>query len=69
MSLKIGTHQLIALCFIGAAVFVGWEAGWLFVDAVIGHGSSAGNILRIGGGLSLSAVSISFFIAAILTWK
>jgi hypothetical protein len=50
-------------------VFVGWEAGLLFVDAVIWHGSTAGNILRIGGGLSLSSVSISFFIAAILTWK
>jgi hypothetical protein len=69
MASRFGPRGFLALFFIVAAVFVAWVAGWLIVDAAIGHGSTPGNILRIGGGISLSAVSIFFFIAAILTWK
>jgi hypothetical protein len=60
---------LIVFLFGGAAVLVAWLAVSLLVEVVTGHGSSAGNILRIGLSILLFAVSAIFSIVAILNWR
>jgi hypothetical protein len=51
-----------------AFAFAGF-ALWLFVDAVTGHGSSGGNILRFGFGLMLLVSSLTVFIIGIIFWR
>jgi membrane protein implicated in regulation of membrane protease activity len=60
---------LIVFLFGGAALFVLWFAVSLLVEVVTGHGSSAGNILRIGLSIFLLAVSAILSIVAILNWR
>jgi hypothetical protein len=60
---------LIVFLFGGAALLFVWLAVSLLVEVVTGHGSSAGNILRIGLSIFLFAVSAIFSIVAILNWR
>jgi len=55
--------------FSGAAVLLGGQRVWLFVDVAAGHGSPAGNVLRIACSLLLFAFSILFFVVGIIKWK
>ena len=60
---------LIVFLFGGAALLVVWLAVSLLIEVVAGHGSSAGNILRIGLSIFLFAVSAILSIVAILNWR
>jgi hypothetical protein len=60
---------LIVFLFGGAALLVVWLAVSLLVEVVTGHGSSAGNILRIGLSIFLFAVSAILSIVAIFNWR
>jgi hypothetical protein len=53
----------------GAALLVVWLAVSLLIEVMTGHGSSAGNILRIGLSIFLFAVSAILFIIAALNWR
>src|ERR1039457_6160301 len=53
-------RRILALFFIGTALFLGWQVVWLFVEVAAGHGSPAGNILRIACSLLLFAFSVLF---------
>ena len=59
----------IVFLFAGTALFVGWLALSLFVEAVTGHGSSAGNILRIGLGLMLLVSLPAVLTFGIIYWR
>jgi len=60
---------LIVFLFGGTALLVVWLAVSLLFEVVTGHGSSAGNILRIGISIFLFAVSAILSIVAILNWR
>lgn len=52
----------------GSAAFV-WAAIFSFTQVMIGHGGSAGNILRVGVGLLMLFLGIFFLIVGALYWQ
>ena len=56
----------LTLLFIGAALFLGWLAVSMVVEAITGQGSSGGSLVLISVGLLLLVFSTIVFVVGII---
>jgi hypothetical protein len=62
-------HWTVVIGALGCSAAFVWAAIFSFTQVMIGHGGSAGNILRVGIGLLMLFVGVFLLIVGALYWQ